>query len=140
MRCKLVFVQSITSSTKASSIVMKIAVVDYGACNVKSVCGVLKAAETKSTSSSEYVASCDKAELPGAGSLSNCHNKLASTPGMINAIKHAVDRKVEFLGVCVGVQLLAAIGLEHDKTTGLNWMLGLVARIGDGLAKTPHMG
>ncbi|WGS83380.1 MAG: imidazole glycerol phosphate synthase subunit HisH [Candidatus Hodgkinia cicadicola] len=128
---------------------MKVAVIDYGAGNIKSVCGVLKAAssaygisaEIKSTSSSEYVASCDKVVLPGVGSFSNCYNKLASTPGMINAIKHAVvDRKVEFLGVCVGMQLLATVGLEDDKTTGLNWIPGLVARIGDGLVKTPHMG
>ncbi|WGS83589.1 MAG: imidazole glycerol phosphate synthase subunit HisH [Candidatus Hodgkinia cicadicola] len=120
---------------------MKIAVIDYGAGSIKSVCGVLKATEIKSTSSSEYVASYNKVVLPGVGSFSNCHNKLASTPGVINAIKHAVvGRKVELLGVCVGMQLLAAVGLEHDKTTGLNWIPGLVARIGDGLIKTPHMG
>ncbi len=105
---------------------MKVAVVDYGAGNLKSVCAVLKAAaeglgsvEVNATRNPDCVAACDKLVLPGVGSYLSCYNKLGAIPGMVDAIKQAVEaRQVEFLGICVGMQLLASVGFEEDKTIG----------------------
>lgn len=103
---------------------MKVAVVDYGAGNLKSVCAVLRAAqldniEVIATRDPSVIASCDKLVLPGVGSYLSCYNKLSLIPGVINAIRHAVSvRGVEFLGICVGMHLLASVGFEENKTVG----------------------
>lgn len=105
---------------------MKVAVVDYGTGNLKSVCAVLRAAaqqldniKINATRDPSVVASCDKLVLPGVGSYLSCYNKLNLVPNMSDAISHAVSvRGVEFLGICVGMQLLASVGFEEDKTLG----------------------
>ncbi|XXN19812.1 MAG: imidazole glycerol phosphate synthase subunit HisH [Candidatus Hodgkinia cicadicola] len=128
---------------------MKVAVIDYGAGNIKSVCGILKLAantletevEIFSTNKPECVAYCDKLVLPGVGSCLNCYNKLNSIHSMVSAIKHAVTvRKVEFLGICVGMQLLATVCLEKDKRLGFGWLPGIVTRLNNVSVRIPHMG
>ncbi|AUG34119.1 Imidazole glycerol phosphate synthase subunit HisH 1 [Candidatus Hodgkinia cicadicola] len=127
---------------------MKVAVVDYGAGNLKSVCGVLRAAAQQlndvkidAAKDPSFVASCDKLVLPGVGSYLSCYNKLNLIPGMVDAIRHAVSvRGVEFLGICVGMQLLASVGFEGDKTVGFGWLPGIVTRLDDTAARVPHIG
>ncbi|AIC63775.1 Imidazole glycerol phosphate synthase subunit HisH 1 [Candidatus Hodgkinia cicadicola] len=125
---------------------MKVAVVDYGAGNLKSVCAVLRAAqldniEVIATRDPSVIASCDKLVLPGVGSYLSCYNKLNLIPGVINAIRHAVSvRGVEFLGICVGMHLLASVGFEENKTVGFGWLPGIVTRLDNAAARVPHMG
>ncbi|ATW06015.1 Imidazole glycerol phosphate synthase subunit HisH 1 [Candidatus Hodgkinia cicadicola] len=129
---------------------MKVAVVDYGVGNLSAVCGVLKAAaalaqldnvEINATKDPSFVASCDKLVLPGIGSYLSCYNKLNLIPGMVSAIGHAVSvRGVEFLGICVGMQLLASVGFEGDRTLGFGWLPGIVTRLDNTAAGLPHVG
>ncbi|XXM90207.1 imidazole glycerol phosphate synthase subunit HisH [Candidatus Hodgkinia cicadicola] len=128
---------------------MKVAVVDYEAGNIKSVCGVLRAAarmvnevvEVCPTRDPEYVARCDKLVLPGVGSYLSCYRKLNLISDMVSAIKHAVvGRGVEFLGICVGMQLLASAGLEEDKKVGFGWLPGIITKLDDTIVRVPHMG
>ncbi|AUG91593.1 Imidazole glycerol phosphate synthase subunit HisH 1 [Candidatus Hodgkinia cicadicola] len=127
---------------------MKVAVVDYGAGNLKSVCGVLRAAAAQlnnikinATRDPSVVADCDKLVLPGVGSYSSCYNKLNLISGMSDAIRHAVSvRGAELLGVCVGMHLLASVGFEKDKTLGFGWLPGLVTRLDNSAARLPHIG
>ncbi|AUG33929.1 Imidazole glycerol phosphate synthase subunit HisH 1 [Candidatus Hodgkinia cicadicola] len=125
---------------------MKVAVVDYGAGNLKSVCGILRAAaqhdvKIDAAKHPSFVACCDKLVLPGVGSYLSCYNKLNLIPGMVDAIRHAVSvRGVEFLGICVGMQLLASVGFEEDKTVGFGWLPGIVTRLDDTAARVPHVG
>ncbi|XXM93385.1 MAG: imidazole glycerol phosphate synthase subunit HisH [Candidatus Hodgkinia cicadicola] len=128
---------------------MKVAVVDYEAGNLKSVCGVLKTAaeianisiEISSTRDPSCVAACDKLVLPGVGSYAGCYNKLEMISGMIEAIKHSVlVRKVEFLGICVGMQLLSSIGFEEDRKLGFGWIPGIITKLDSTVARIPHMG
>ncbi|XXN13864.1 MAG: imidazole glycerol phosphate synthase subunit HisH [Candidatus Hodgkinia cicadicola] len=126
---------------------MKVIVVDYEAGNIKSICGLLRAAaalanvraEIKATKDPECVANCDKLVLPGVGSYQSCYNKLKLIPNMIDAIVYAA-RKVEFLGICVGMQLLSSVGFEEDKRLGLGLLPGIVSRLDSAASRIPHMG
>ncbi|ATY93523.1 Imidazole glycerol phosphate synthase subunit HisH 1 [Candidatus Hodgkinia cicadicola] len=127
---------------------MKVAVIDYEAGNIKSVCGIFRLAaagsseiEIFSTNKPDRIAYCDKLILPGVGSCLNCYNKLNSIRNMIDAIRYAVTiRKVEFLGICVGMQLLASVCLEDDKKVGFGWLPGVVTKLDSVTARVPHMG
>ena len=81
--------------------------------------------------------------LPGVGAFADCKQGLARIPGMIEALTEAVrERGVPFLGICVGLQLMATRGLEHGETPGLGWVEGEVRAIApsDASLKIPHMG
>ncbi len=81
--------------------------------------------------------------LPGVGAFADCRRGLAAVPGMIEALTEAVrDKGRPFLGICVGMQLMAARGLEHEVTKGFGWISGDVAAIApkDKTLKIPHMG
>ena len=81
--------------------------------------------------------------LPGVGAFAACMGALLARPGLAEAMTEAVHaRGAPFLGVCVGMQLLAARGLEFGETPGLGWIDGEVRRLepGDTAAKVPHMG
>ena len=89
------------------------------------------------------VAKADRIILPGVGAFADCKAGLAAVDGMIEALADAVLHKGRpFLGICVGMQLLAARGLEHQVTEGLDWIGGEVRRIApaDASLKIPHMG
>ena len=91
----------------------------------------------------ESVRKADRIVLPGVGAFADCRRGLASVPGMIEALSEAVIEKGRpFLGICVGMQLMAARGLEHEVTKGFGWIGGDVAAITptDPKLKIPHMG
>ncbi len=101
------------------------------------------AAEIIVTSDPEVVRRADRIVLPGVGAFGDCYNGLKSTPGMIEALEEAVlQRGRPFLGICVGMQMLADRGLEHGTHKGLGWIGGEVSLIepADKALKVPHMG
>ncbi len=122
-----------------------VALIDYGAGNLRSVFNALTAA-----GASDIAVTADPAEvlagkrivLPGVGAFAHCMGALSAIPGMIEALNGAViERGRPFLGICVGMQLMADEGHEHGVTAGLGWIAGKVVAI-DPLAglKVPHMG
>lgn len=125
-----------------------IVVIDYGSGNLRSVVKALEHVAEKGTTislSSESKALEDATHivLPGVGAFGDCAEGLQSLAGMKEALEHAVftDKK-PFLGICVGMQLLAEQGLEHGAHQGLGWIKGKVVSIDDqnGSLKIPHMG
>lgn len=128
-----------------------LALIDYGSGNLRSAQNALLravsatpgGAEIAVTSDPETVARADRVVLPGVGAFAACRNALMARPGLVEAITQAVHtRGVPFLGVCVGMQLLATRGLEFGETPGLGWIPGEVRRLepADPAAKVPHMG
>jgi glutamine amidotransferase len=101
------------------------------------------AGEVIVTSSPEDVARADRIVLPGDGAFPACRRALVDRTGLYEAMVEAVERKGRpFLGICVGMQLLADVGREHGDHRGLGWIGGEVARIApaDPALKIPHMG
>jgi imidazole glycerol-phosphate synthase subunit HisH len=130
---------------------MKVAIVDYGSGNLHSAHKAFERAareaglarEVMVTSNPEAVAAADHIVLPGVGAFADCRRGLDGVVGMVEALEQAVRaRGRPFLGICVGMQLLATRGLEHEVVAGLNWLPGDVAviRPTDASLKIPHMG
>lgn len=125
---------------------MTIALIDYGAGNLHSVHNALNAAGAGGvvvTADPKVVRNADRIVLPGVGAFKACADGLTSIPGLVDALETRVlTDGVPFLGICVGLQLLAARGLEHGETAGLGWIDGEVRKIERGNAdiKVPHMG
>ncbi len=123
-----------------------LALVDYGAGNLHSVANALKAAGAESvsiTANPDVVRAADRIVLPGVGSFRACAGALRSVPGLIEAMAERVHvGGAPFLGICVGMQLLATSGAEHGGTPGLGWIGGEVRLIErtDPAIKVPHMG
>lgn len=121
-----------------------VALIDYGAGNLRSVENALKAAggNPTVTADPDLVARADRVVLPGVGAFAACMGGLTAIPGMVEAMHEAVHgRGVPFLGVCVGMQLLADAGHEHGRTAGLGWIGGDVRLMTPGPDyKVPHMG
>ena len=129
----------------------RVALIDYGSGNLRSAEKALRcAAETHAlavdivvTADPEVVAKASRIVLPGVGAFAACMGALSARNGLIAAMTEAViDRGAPFLGICVGMQLLADRGLEFGETKGLGWIAGDVARLtpDDPSAKIPHMG
>lgn len=124
----------------------RIALVDYGAGNLRSVHNALVAAgasDVAVTDDPTVVRAADRIVLPGVGAFAACRNALASLPGMVEAIEGTAIRAGRpFLGICVGMQLMATLGREHGDHRGLGWIDGTVAHLepGDSALKVPHMG
>lgn len=124
----------------------RIALIDYGAGNLHSVHNALKAAGAQGviiTSDADIVRTVDRIVLPGVGSFKACAEGLRALDGVVDAMTDRVHQGgVPFLGICVGMQLLAARGLEHGETAGLGWVPGEVRAIErpDPAIKVPHMG
>ena len=124
---------------------MTIALIDYGAGNLHSVHNALKAAGATDigvTADPEVVRKADRIVLPGVGAFGACAGGLRGIPGMVEAMEERSLRGgVPFLGVCVGMQLMATRGLEHGAHDGLGWIAGDVAAIPPAPGITvPHMG
>lgn len=125
---------------------MTIAVVDYGAGNLRSVEKALVKAGGEGvtvTSDPAVVAKADHVVLPGDGAFPDCRAALGAASGLGEALDEAVKtRGAAFLGICIGMQLLATEGEEFEPTPGLGWIPGRVVRIepGDAGLKVPHMG
>ncbi|KQS02931.1 imidazole glycerol phosphate synthase subunit HisH [Sphingomonas sp. Leaf357] len=123
---------------------MNIALIDYGAGNLHSVHNALRAAGASGiaiTADADVVAKADRIVLPGVGAFGACAAALRVVPGMIEALESRVRGDgAPFLGICVGMQLMAETGEEHGVHAGLGWMKGTVALLDRKLAKVPHMG
>lgn len=123
-----------------------IALIDVGSGNLHSVHNALLAAGAERvivTADAEIVRGARRIVLPGVGSFRACAEGLRAIPGMEEALEErVVEAGVPFLGVCVGMQLLATEGHEHGVTPGLGWIPGEVRRIErtDPAIKIPHMG
>jgi glutamine amidotransferase len=123
-----------------------LALVDYGAGNLHSVANALKAAGAGSvtiTANPDVVRAADRIVLPGVGSFKACAEALRAVPGLVEAMAERVHvGGAPFLGICVGMQLLATSGAEHGGTPGLGWIGGEVRLIErtDPAVKVPHMG
>ena len=124
---------------------MSLALIDYGAGNLHSVHNALKAAgagDVHVTADPDVVAKADRIVLPGVGAFAHCMEALSAIDGMVAAMEQRV--RVEgtpFLGICVGMQLLADAGVEHKTTRGLGWISGTVRAIAPAIdLKIPHMG
>ena len=128
-----------------------IALVDYGSGNLRSAEKALRrAAESLApsprvavTDDPIVIASADRIVLPGVGAFAACKQALNARDGVLEAITQAVrGRGAPFLGICVGMQLLATRGLEFGETAGLGWIGGTVQRLtpARGHFKIPHMG
>lgn len=130
---------------------MRVAIIDYGSGNLRSAQKSFERAASALDSATsielvdtpEQVASADKVVLPGVGAYRDCHDGIHAIDGMWQAIEeHCTHRARPFLGICVGMQLMATRGLEHTVTPGFGWIEGEVDRIdvGDNDLKIPHMG
>ena len=130
---------------------MTVAIIDYGAGNLRSAekafehaIAELGLAETVVvTTNPDVVARAERVVLPGDGAFADCKRNLAAIDGMIEAIDEAIDgRGRPFLGICVGMQLLATRGVEHAVTDGLDRIPGEVRAVApaDPALKVPHMG
>ncbi|MGB5078015.1 MAG: imidazole glycerol phosphate synthase subunit HisH [Sphingorhabdus sp.] len=124
---------------------MSLALIDYGAGNLHSVHNALKAAgaaEIRVTADPAVVSRADRIILPGVGAFAHCMDALSAINGMVEALETRVRGDgIPFLGICVGMQLLADAGVEHGTTKGLGWIGGTVRPISPTLGvKVPHMG
>ncbi|MET3355064.1 imidazole glycerol phosphate synthase subunit HisH [Xanthobacter autotrophicus] len=129
---------------------MSVAIIDYNSGNLHSAAKAMERAaldvgaeQVIVTNDPEIVRTADRVVLPGVGAFADCRAGLDAVPGMVEAMTEAVkERGRPFLGICVGLQLLAERGLEHGVTDGLGWIRGEVERIApsDPELKIPHMG
>jgi len=126
-----------------------VALIDYGSGNLASAAKALaRAAEATGhqvvvTADPGAVIDAERVVLPGVGAFADCMAGLAAVPGMIPALRQKVIRDgAPFLGICVGMQLLATVGREFGTTPGLGWIAGEVVKIApdDPQLKIPHMG
>ncbi len=128
-----------------------VTIIDYGSGNLHSAAKAFERASRERgadarivvTRRPEDVLAADRVVLPGVGAFADCRRGLDAVPGMREALELAVRRQGKpFLGICVGMQLMAMRGLEHETTEGLGWIDGEVRAIepADPALKIPHMG
>jgi len=125
-----------------------VALIDYGSGNLRSAEKALVraangSAEIRVTSDPDTILAADRIVLPGVGAFAACMRAFQARPGLEAALNEAVREKGRpFLGICVGMQLVATRGLEFGETKGLGWIAGDVRRIApdNPAAKVPHMG
>src|ERR1700761_8287246 len=124
-------------------------IIDYGSGNLRSAAQGFERAAAEGgfsvaievTGDADSVRRADRIVLPGVGAYADCRRGLDAVPGLVEELEARVRQGgVPFLGICVGMQLMAEHGREHRVTAGLGWIAGDVVAIeGDGL-KIPHMG
>jgi imidazole glycerol-phosphate synthase subunit HisH len=130
---------------------MSVVIIDYGSGNLHSAHKAFERAvqeqgsaiQVRVTSDPDQIAKADRIVLPGVGAFADCRAGLEAVPGLHEALELAVIKKGRpFLGICVGMQLMASRGLEHQITNGLDWIAGDVELITphDPALKIPHMG
>jgi glutamine amidotransferase len=127
---------------------MKVAVVDYGSGNLASAARALAAAAARVGLAAEIlvtdrpadVAASDRVVLPGQGAFADCAQGLAARPGLLAALQARVAEGAPFLGICVGMQLMAERGLEHAETPGFGWIRGEIAPLPAPGLRLPQMG
>ena len=130
---------------------MTVAIVDYGSGNLHSAAKAFERAAREQaleqpivvTRDPDQVARADRVVLPGVGAFADCRRGLDAVSGMVDALNTSVrERGRPFLGICVGMQLMAERGREYEVVEGLGWIPGEVDRItpSDPELKIPHMG
>ncbi len=130
---------------------MSVAIIDYGSGNLRSATKAFERAaretglfpQVRLTADPDVVAKADRVVLPGVGAFADCQRGLAAVDGMSEALIEAVIAKGKpFLGICVGMQLMAERGLEHGVAQGHGWIPGDVTAMqpDDASLKIPHMG
>ncbi|TAJ40838.1 MAG: imidazole glycerol phosphate synthase subunit HisH [Reyranella sp.] len=134
---------------------MTVAIVDYGSGNLRSAAKAFERAAREAgthervlvTSNPRDVTEADRIVLPGVGAFADCRAGLYAVPGMVEALqREVIERAKPFLGICVGMQLMATRGVEYGVHAGLDWIAGDVVRIepkgqgGKDHLKIPHMG
>jgi glutamine amidotransferase len=130
---------------------MSLAIIDYGSGNLRSATKAFEraareaglATEILLTDDPEVVRTADRVVLPGVGAYADCRRGLDAVPGMTEALREAVEQRARpFLGICVGMQLMASRGLEKTITEGLGWIPGDVVPIvpADASLKIPQIG
>ncbi|HEY9163083.1 MAG TPA: imidazole glycerol phosphate synthase subunit HisH, partial [Magnetovibrio sp.] len=130
---------------------MKIAVIDYGSGNLRSVAKAFERAAQEAgisavvqvTGKTDDVLAADRIVLPGVGAFADCRSGLEAVDGLHEALSEVAQHKARpFLGICVGMQLMATVGREFGDTPGLNWIAGEVTALkpNDPTLKIPHMG
>lgn len=130
---------------------MRVAIIDYGSGNLRSAQKSFERAASRLNNTAsidlvdtpEQLVNADRVVLPGVGAYRDCHDGIHAIDGMWQAIEdHCTVKARPFLGICVGMQLMATRGLEHTVTPGFGWIKGDVDRIdvGDADLKIPHMG
>mgnify|MGYP001348129351 CR=1 FL=1 len=127
----------------------KVTIIDYGLGNIVSAQQSFLRVVKENKINANITISSDPSEidksshvvLPGQGAFKSCIGGLSGIPGMINALNNNIlDKKKPFLGICVGMQLLADIGYENGNHKGLGWIKGSVKKISSKNLKLPHMG
>lgn len=130
---------------------MSVAIVDYGSGNLHSAAKAFERAARESghdqpivvTNDPDKVRNADRVVLPGVGAFADCKRGLDGVAGMVEALNETVRKKGRpFLGICVGMQLMAEVGRENEVVQGLGWIKGDVDKIApsDKSLKIPHMG
>ncbi|MCM8734961.1 imidazole glycerol phosphate synthase subunit HisH [Azospirillum sp. A1-3] len=128
-----------------------VALIDYGSGNLRSAAKAIERAAGEAeasynvlvTSDADAVRQADRVVLPGVGAFADCKRGLSEVPGMLDALEEVVHRRGRpFLGICVGMQLMAERGREYGVTEGLGWIRGEVVKLepADPTLKIPHMG
>jgi len=130
---------------------MKVVIIDYGSGNLRSAANafehsahaISKRARVVVTPEASALADASHIVLPGVGAFADCLAGLTALPAMVDALEDAVIRAGKpFLGICVGMQLMAMRGREYGVHEGLGWVAGEVVPLGTlgGSRKIPHMG
>ncbi len=130
---------------------MSVAIIDYGSGNLRSASKAFERASAEAglnhpvrvTSDPDVVRASDRVVLPGVGAFADCMRGLLAIDGMADAVReHVTVSGKPFFGICVGMQLMASVGLEHGVTSGFDWIQGSVEKIvpTDPDLKIPHMG
>ena len=130
---------------------MRVAIIDYGSGNLRSAAKAFERAAAEEgisarievTNEPEAVARADRVVLPGVGAFADCRRGLAAVTGLEAALREtAIVRVRPFLGICLGMQLMADRGREFETVSGLGWIAGEVVPIepSDATLKIPHMG
>ncbi len=123
----------------------RLALIDYGSGNLHSAARALAAADPRAqvaiTSAARDLADATHIVLPGVGHFADCANAVRARAGLIEALEtNVIDGGKPFLGICVGAQLMATLGLEDGATPGLNWIGGEVALLERPNLRVPHVG
>ncbi len=130
---------------------MSVVIIDYGSGNLRSAAKAFEHAVAAAgldlavdvTARAGDIDGASHVVLPGVGAFADCKQGLEALPGMVDALEKAVVRQARpFLGICVGMQLLATTGREHGEHAGLGWIPGEVVALepADPSLKIPHMG
>jgi glutamine amidotransferase len=130
---------------------MTVAIVDYGSGNLRSAAKAFERAAREAgadtrvlvTADPRQVAAADRIVLPGVGAFADCRAGLYGVAGMVEVLqREVIERGKPFLGICVGMQLMASRGVEYGIHKGLDWIAGDVVRLepADRSLKIPHMG